>query len=339
MSAIHFCKMNVIKGMLFGLFFMILSAPVSAQWTWPGLTEEMWRNMSTELLEVHLAYNEVNERDAFSYTPLMHAADFNTNPDIVEMILQKGADVGAPDRDGNTALMWAAMNNPNPEVIRVLMNYGADLSVTNDEGWTARSIAKEYNNSEVSDLFKSAPGRTPAVSDNDGQDFFGDSETGSTAATHRLSAEEEKLYRMIMEYRASLGLPSIPLSRSLSFVARVHSEDLTYHERNSGCNMHSWSDNGPWTGGCYTSDHSNARIMWDKPRELTDYPGNGYEISHMHSAGATAESSLNGWKSSPGHHNVIINSGIWERDWNAIGIGIYGNYSNVWFGRDVDPLD
>ena len=45
------------------------------------------------------------------------------------------------------------------------------------------------------------------------------------------------------------------------------------------CNLHSWSDKGPWSACCYTPDHAQAQCMWDKPSELTNYPGNGYEIS------------------------------------------------------------
>jgi hypothetical protein len=33
---------------------------------------------------------------------------------------------------------------------------------------------------------------------------------------------------------------------------------------------------------------------------------------------------------------LIINSGIWNDQWNAIGIGLSGGYSAVWFGNELD---
>jgi uncharacterized protein YkwD len=153
-----------------------------------------------------------------------------------------------------------------------------------------------------------------------------------------LTAAEMELYNLIMDYRDELSLPQIPLSSSLSYVARQHVADL--QENNpvtSICNLHSWSDNGNWTACCYTSDHAQAACMWNKPRELTDYSGNGYEIAYYSSGSATPAGALNGWKSSSGHNNVIINAGSWSMQWNAIGVGIKGGYAVVWFGHEEDP--
>ena len=158
------------------------------------------------------------------------------------------------------------------------------------------------------------------------------------AISQVLSQEETKLYNLIMEYRREKGLPAITLSKSLTKVAQIHVKDLNENFREStSCNMHSWSNKGNWTACCYTSDHARAQCMWDKPRELTSYKGNGYEISYgSWGAPADAQGALNGWKSSSGHNSVIINSGIWKDQWNAIGIGLSGGYSVVWFGNEFD---
>lgn len=157
-----------------------------------------------------------------------------------------------------------------------------------------------------------------------------------------LSTEERKLYNQIMEYRKQNGLPPIPLSKALTFVAKSHVLDLgvTESKRDSNCNMHSWGEDPRWTSCCYTNDHAQASCMWNKPKEMTSYPGIGYEISHGGSGGfiATAESALGGWKKSTGHNSVILNKGIWKnRSWKAVGIGISGGYAVVWFGEESDP--
>ncbi len=153
-----------------------------------------------------------------------------------------------------------------------------------------------------------------------------------------LSIEEKKLYDLIMDYRRQNGLPVISLSKSLTFVAQTHVYDLDKNNPNQGnCNLHSWSSNGNWKPCCYTSDHKQAKLMWSKPSELTNYTGNGYEIAHKSSDKATAIGAINSWKSSTGHNDVILNQNIWSSNsWKSIGIGIYNNYAVVWFGKEND---
>ncbi len=83
--------------------------------------------------------------------------------------------------------------------------------------------------------------------------------------------------------------------------------------------------------------------MWDKPRELTSYQGNGYEISNYYSSSdgkvMNAAQALKQWKESAPHHAVIVNSGIWKgAPWKAMGLGISKNYAVVWFGNEPDSI-
>lgn len=152
------------------------------------------------------------------------------------------------------------------------------------------------------------------------------------------TAEAFELYELIMAYRAENDLPEIPLSPSLTAVAEAHVADLNDQPGTTDgeCNLHSWSDQGSWTACCYTPDHAEAQCMWNKPRELSDYPGNGYEISAM-STFMTPSGALGLWQNSSGHNAVILNEGIWSDPWGAIGVGIAGQYAHVWFGREADP--
>lgn len=151
------------------------------------------------------------------------------------------------------------------------------------------------------------------------------------------SEQEAELYKLIMEYRKASGLPEIPRSPALTQVARLHVRDLVENHPDRGeCNLHSWSAHGTWSSCCYTNDHAEASCMWNKPKELTSYPGNGFEIAHWSSEGVTPEGALQGWQGSRGHNSVILNQGQWKDQWNAIGIGIRGSYAVVWFGNKAD---
>ena len=158
-----------------------------------------------------------------------------------------------------------------------------------------------------------------------------------------LSDEEANLYYLINEYRESLGLSKLSFSKSLTTVARAHVKDshdytprLQLDERGIQGNLHSWSHFGNWSGGAYTPDYAHAEIMWDKPSELTDYKGSGYEISVYHSIGIDPQLALDLWKSSPGHNAVIIGEGEWSFI-KTVGVAMDKNYSHVWFGGDKDP--
>jgi uncharacterized protein YkwD len=160
--------------------------------------------------------------------------------------------------------------------------------------------------------------------------------------------EEMKLYELMMQYREEKGLPRIPISKSLTFVAKTHVRDMYIHDNYSSfdvsCNLHSWSYNDNWTGCCYTPDHAAATCMWNKPRELTSYTGNGCEIAvagYSKSGYAMkAETALNGWKISPGHNNTIINEDKWkDMQWKAVGMGIYKGFAVTWFGAEPDECE
>lgn len=158
------------------------------------------------------------------------------------------------------------------------------------------------------------------------------------AFSQELNSQEKELFKLITEYRKSLNLPEIPISRSLTTVAQTHVKDLQINKPvNNVCNLHSWSSNGKWQPVCYIGDKKSAQLMWSKPRELTSYKGDGYEIAFYSSDSVDVLKALKSWKESVGHNDVILNRGMWARNsWKAIGIGIYKSYAVIWFGVEQE---
>ena len=161
-----------------------------------------------------------------------------------------------------------------------------------------------------------------------------------------LTEKEAKLYYMINAYRESLGLPKLSFSKSLTEVARAHVRDSNTYtpenqvdSRGEQGNLHSWSGNGSWTRLVYTDDHHYGNGMWSKPREITNYTGNGYEISAS-GRRISPETALDLWKNSPGHNSIMTTQITGDVDWSdlkTMGVSIDGHYAHVWFGSDVDP--
>lgn len=154
------------------------------------------------------------------------------------------------------------------------------------------------------------------------------------AATHCLTAEEQRLATLINEYRRQQGLPAVPVSRALSFTAHAHVVDL---QDKVGRLTHGWSDCDYDKGG--TKAYQDC--MWDKPKQLAGYPSDGFECAHGGSGGyvANAQTALDGWKKSKYHNMVIVNTDMWKDfRWQAMGVGVYGGYAVVWFGASADEL-
>lgn len=166
----------------------------------------------------------------------------------------------------------------------------------------------------------------------------GETSTGETVSD--CTPAELELIELTNAYRAENGLPAIPASPSLCIVGHTHAEDLAANapHESASCNLHSWSDAGPWSGCCYTSDHAQAECMWAKPSELTDYPGNGYENAAWSGGAITPTEALELWKSSGGHNAVILNQGTWANiPWGSMGAGIHEGFAVLWFGEEADP--
>lgn len=68
-------------------------------------------------------------------TPLWLFAKYNSNPEILRVLIQNGALVNFSDEHGDTPLMASAFNTP--EVVEVLLENGADVHACNQVGWQA----------------------------------------------------------------------------------------------------------------------------------------------------------------------------------------------------------
>lgn len=153
-----------------------------------------------------------------------------------------------------------------------------------------------------------------------------------------ISADELRLYELIMTERRKAGLHAIPLSPVLTSVARAHVWDSTTSPASGSCNMHSWTtDTGAWEPFCYTSDHAQMRKMHAMPQVLFDFRADGYENSAWGSPSTNPDRAIAGWMGSSGHRSVILNEGIWaDMEWRAIGIGISGQYAHMWVSTCAD---
>ena len=82
--------------------------------------------------------------DAYGVTPLHLAAGYNSNPDVIESLVAAGSNANSIDNSfGATPLHWAAMRNENPEVFRVLLRAGASIEALDNMNMTPLDYVRE----------------------------------------------------------------------------------------------------------------------------------------------------------------------------------------------------
>lgn len=87
-----------------------------------------------------------NTRDSDSANPVLISAAYKEREEMVDLLLQKGADINAKGEGGITALMYAA-EKKSPVIVQKLIEKGADVNAKSDTGYTALLVAvREKNN-------------------------------------------------------------------------------------------------------------------------------------------------------------------------------------------------
>ena len=119
------------------------------------INPDWWKNATLKDVKAEIdAGADVNAKiesgEAKGMTPLMEAARYNENPEVIKALIGAGADINAKDKEDHTVLMIAANFNKNHEVIRAIIEEGADVNYSMKDtekvpGWTALMHAVRWN--------------------------------------------------------------------------------------------------------------------------------------------------------------------------------------------------
>lgn len=130
------------------LFAMLAPSALFAQSCADWSTYEFWGTATPDVVSSCLAsHSATSSIDGDKYA-LHYAAGESDYPEIIQMLVDAGGDVDAPDTRGATPLHSAALNQ-NPAIIGVLIAAGADLTATGEGGATVMHIAALHNSPAV----------------------------------------------------------------------------------------------------------------------------------------------------------------------------------------------
>lgn len=154
-----------------------------------------------------------------------------------------------------------------------------------------------------------------------------------------ITKKEKQLFDLINLIRSDYDKPELQLSNSLSYVAKLHVEDLQQNNPDTSiCTLSSWSDKGEWNSCCYNKYVFDPNCMWDKPKELTNFKYRGYELASYFEEGLNPDSVYNLWCDSKEALNMILTNGTYKKKkWLCAGVGISDNYVCLWFAQRKDP--
>lgn len=94
--------------------------------------------------------SNVNETNAYGWTPLMHAARVG-NLEVFNLLLEKGADIHLQDENERTALMKAILAK-QVEIVKILLQHNVDLNTVDFMNRTALHWAVSRSQEEIARL-------------------------------------------------------------------------------------------------------------------------------------------------------------------------------------------
>ncbi len=153
-----------------------------------------------------------------------------------------------------------------------------------------------------------------------------------------ISADDNKLLESLNQFLVENGKKKLEYSKSLSYVAKLHVDDLLLnHPDTSICNLSSWSNNGEWTGCCYNKYVPNQDCMWEKPKELTSFKYRGYEMAFYFEENFNPDTLMQLLLSSNSAIDMLLTKGDYsKKKWVCMGVALNVNYASIWFAQRAD---
>ena len=147
---------------------------------------------SEQLAEICSSFAAATEREDWLNTMLLQAS----NPSMVKLLLEQGADARAARHDGVTALMFAAQGG-HVAVAQLLLQHGADVAAASNDGFAALMCAAQGGHEAVAQLLLQH-----------GADVAAASNDGATALMLAAEGGHEAVAQLLLQHGADVAAAS-----------------------------------------------------------------------------------------------------------------------------------
>jgi ankyrin repeat protein len=156
---------------------------------------------------------EITAEDKDGWTALHYAARYGRE-EVVRLLVNKEADIKAKSKTKQTALVIAAEYG-HKAVVQLLLNKGADIAALDKEEWTALHFAARYGHEPVVRL----------LSDNKA-DTMAKSKAGKTALVIAAQYGQEAVVKLLLSIGADIAVGDKHQWTALHFAARYGQEGV-----------------------------------------------------------------------------------------------------------------
>ncbi len=141
--------MKIVTGLLIGAMIAAVSAAFA------GAIHDAIENEDLNRVQAIVAQNpdQVDAKNPHNNTPL-HLAALNGNKDIVEFLIDNGADINLGDNENSPPIVNAAIA-PHFDIVKLMLDRGASPSLVDDNGMTPLHFAAIGGDPRIAELFLS----------------------------------------------------------------------------------------------------------------------------------------------------------------------------------------
>jgi len=188
-----------------------ISTPIPQNWQ----NDPAVRNIILQSggIDLYLAMLKTKEVVTIGETPLTWAVKHNKNPEVVDVLIQAGADLSAKDENGALLLSIVAGRSERREFLNVLIQAGADVNAKGSYGETPLMSAAKGTDHETMRILIQA-----------GADVNAKDDYGSTVLMHavRRGSYIEEALDILIQAGADVNAKDDKGETALELAKRLH---------------------------------------------------------------------------------------------------------------------
>lgn len=105
-----------------------------------------------KIIELIIALLDAGATDAVNRSSLYFAIDNNHDPEVIQILLNKGANINHQNGYYQYTALHCAVEKNSSKTVQLLLGYGADPDIQNKDAKTALMLAKQYGYHEIASL-------------------------------------------------------------------------------------------------------------------------------------------------------------------------------------------